>query len=89
MPFHIAEMSCLVCLAACTQSYVSSHAKAKVIIFIQFPTKLLCKYDKRSICNLNTLQIPSSLVKFEILLRSVGLVSFVLLLVFYAMKSPV
>ncbi len=41
-PVHFAEMLCLVCLAACTQSYVSCHAKAKVIIFIQFPTKVLC-----------------------------------------------
>ncbi len=35
-----AEMSCLVCLAACTQSYVSTHATAKVIIFFRFPTTI-------------------------------------------------
>ena len=31
----------VVCLVACTQSYVSSHATVKVIIFIQFLTSVL------------------------------------------------
>ncbi len=35
--YTFAEMSCLVCLAACTQSCVSTHATVKKIILIKFP----------------------------------------------------
>jgi hypothetical protein len=34
--YTLAEMSCLVCLAASTQSCVSTHAIVKVIILIKF-----------------------------------------------------
>jgi hypothetical protein len=83
------EMSCLACLAACTQSYVSSHATAKVIIFFRFPTTiwLIWHLEINLLCycrNLNTCPTITSLVK----LQKSKLFCLVLLLIF-CRKSPV